>query len=363
MMPFCRKVNYSSCNEDGLSEIKALRIRENDRVLCITGSGARTFDLLTAKPAEIISLDFNPCQNHLLELKMRAIAGLSYENYVEFLGLRPSDRRVELFKGLRGGLSQEASNFWDRNLRLVQRGVLYQGGWEKYFKKQAILFGLVRSDLLEALFTEGEIGRQARLWDEAWDSREWRLFLRLVSHRAVWKYAFRDPGFFRYVPEDVSIYEYLQGRFEHAFKNVRLPDSPFASLLFFGRFQGALPPHLQKERYETLRENLHRIRIVTGALGDFLEAGGPQSLDKYSLSDFSSYTNEREYARIWRGILKTAAPQARVCERQFLVKRALPSGVQPLVRRDNDLERELEDTDSSLFFSFLVAQVRSAGHD
>jgi len=362
-MSFCRKVNYSSCNEDGLSEIKALRIGENDRVLCITGSGARTLDLLTAKPAEIISLDFNPCQNYLLELKMRTLAALSYEDYIEFLGLSPCGRRVDIFKELRDGLSQEARNYWDGNLRLVQKGVLYQGGWEKYFKKQAILFGLVRSDLLEALFAEGGLGRQARLWDEVWDSREWRLFLRLVSQRAVWKYVFRDPGFFRYVPEDFSIYRYLQGRFEHAFKSVSLPDSPFASLLFFGRFRGALPPHLQKESYETLRENLHRVRIVTGSLGDFLENGGPNSLDKYSLSDFSSYTDEKEYARIWRGILKTAAPQARVCERQFLVKRALPSGVQPHVLRENDLEGELEYMDSSLFFSFLVAQVRSAAHE
>lgn len=361
MTSFCRKINYSSSNEDSLSEIKALKIRETDRVLSITGSGARTLDLLIAKPAEIVSVDFNPCQNHLLELKMGASTALAYEEFLEFLGIRPSDKRTEIYKGLRERLSEEARNYWDKNLRLIRKGVIYQGGWEKYFKQLATIIGLVRADLIQAVFSSREIGRQARLWSEVWNSREWRVFLRFVSQRAVWKYIFGDPGFYRYVPEDFSIYEYFKTRFEQAFKTIRLRESAYASLLFLGRYSEALPPHLQKENYETLRKNLHKVRFVTRSLGDFLGESEKNSFNKYSLSDFSSYTDEREYGRIWRGVLRTAAAGARVCERQFLVKRALPAGVQPYVRRESSLENELEKTDDSIFFSFVVAEVRSAG--
>jgi S-adenosylmethionine-diacylglycerol 3-amino-3-carboxypropyl transferase len=359
MTSFCRKINYSSSNEDSLSEIKALKICETDRVLCITGSGARPLDLLIAKPAEIVSLDFNPCQNHLLELKMRAIAGLDHEDFLEFMGVRPSNQRAEIYQGLREGISAEARNFWDGNIRMIRKGVIYQGGWEKYFKQLALVIGLVRKSLLQAIFSSREPGRQARLWSEVWDSAEWRIFLRLVSQRVVWKYIFRDPGFYRYVSEDFSIYDYLENRFEHAFKTVRLRESAFAALLFWGRFHEALPLYLQKESYETLRKNLHRIRFVTRPLGNFLDECKKNSFNKYSLSDFSSYTDEREYERIWHGVLRTATVGARICERQFLVKKNLPAGVQPHVRRESRLENELEETDDSIFFSFVVAEVRS----
>ncbi len=361
MTSFCRKINYSSVNEDSLSEVRALKIRETDRLLCITGSGARPLDLLVAKPAEVVSLDFNPCQNHLLELKMRAIAGLTYEEFLEFMGIRPSDERTKVYKSLRTGLSKEARDYWDKNLRMIRKGVIYQGGWEKYFKQLATIIGLVRHSLLRAVFSSRSISRQARLWSYAWDTREWRVFLRFVSQRAVWKYVFRDPGFYRYVPRNFPIYEYFESRFERAFKTNLLRESPYSSLLFLGRLDEALPPHLQRKNYEILRESLFRISIVTGSLGDYLEEREKGSFDKYSLSDFSSYTDEQEYSRIWRGVLSTAAPGARVCERQFLVKRDLPGGVRGSVHRESDLENEIEETDNSVFFSFVVAEIRAAG--
>ena len=42
---FHNTLNYSSANEDSRSENKSLLINNNDKILCITGSGARTLDL------------------------------------------------------------------------------------------------------------------------------------------------------------------------------------------------------------------------------------------------------------------------------------------------------------------------------
>lgn len=363
MKSYGRKINYSSWNEDSSSEIRALRIRETDRVLCITGSGARPLDLLTAEPAEIVSVDFNPGQNYLLELKMRALAGLGHREFLEFVGIEPSRRRVETYRLLRPGLSEEARRFWDRRSKIILKGVIYQGGWERHFKRLAVFIRTVRGGLLRELFHPGPISRQARLWTDVWDSREWKMFLRLVSRRAVWKHVLRDPGFYRYVPKEFSIYRYLKQRLDHAFKTLSVSQSAFASLLFFGRSNGVLPLHLQQKNHEVLRRNIHKVRWVTASLGEFLDRSEENSFDKYSLSDFSSYTDEGEYDRIWRGILRTAVPGARACERQFLVKRPLPGAVEPNVRRDRALDRELEVTDNSMFYSFITAEVRSDGRE
>ena len=93
MDSFLNTINYSSYNEDGTSELKALNIAPNDNVLCITGSGARTLDLLIATPNSIISIDYNPTQNFLLELKITAIRELSYDEFLAFIGIRPSSKR------------------------------------------------------------------------------------------------------------------------------------------------------------------------------------------------------------------------------------------------------------------------------
>jgi S-adenosylmethionine-diacylglycerol 3-amino-3-carboxypropyl transferase len=360
MKAYLERLNYSSSNEDSRSEMKALKINRSDTVLCITGSGARSLDLLIQKPKTLVSIDFNPCQNFLLELKMRAMEDLEYEEFLQFLGVRPSERRREIYRALRNRLSGKAKDFWDRHLRMVENGVVYQGGWERYFRRLAFIMSIVRPKILHQLFSSQTIEEQAKLWHRVWNSREWRAFLHLVSQRIVWKLLFQDPGFYRYVQASFSICSYFDLKFNQAFENILIHTSAYANLLFFGRYERseALPPHLQKENFSTIKRNLSSIKIVNRSLGDYLENSHQNEFDKYSLSDFSSYTDKKEYERIWRGVLQTASPGARICERQFLVKRELPGPVKPYVRRDIFLEQELERMDDSLFFSFIIGDIK-----
>jgi S-adenosylmethionine-diacylglycerol 3-amino-3-carboxypropyl transferase len=362
MTSFATKVNYSSSNEDSGSELKALALGPRDRVLCITGSGARSLDLLTAGPASIVSIDFNPCQTHLLELKMKAMAALDYEGYVAFLGLVPSGGREDAYRRIRPGLTAEARAFWDARAGMIRRGVLYEGGWEKYFRGLALAVGLARNGLREALFASPTLDRQARLWDEAWDGPAWRLFLGSVSGRTVWRTTFGDPGFYAYVPPEFPVVRYIAEKFRAAARNVLLRRSHYAELLFFGHYRAALPPYLRRECFDVIRDRLGRIQPETAPLGDYLEGWASGAFDAFSLSDFASYTDRREYDRIWKGVLRASAPGARVCERQYLVKRTLPAFARGAVVRDSALEADLEARDASLFFSFVAAKVKENGH-
>jgi S-adenosylmethionine-diacylglycerol 3-amino-3-carboxypropyl transferase len=359
MKSFLETLNYSSSNEDSRSEVISLRIAGEDSVLCITGSGARTLDLLIENPREIVSIDFNPCQNFLLELKMHAIQHLDYEEFLEFLGVFPSGKRGHLYKAIRQALSTDARNFWDNNSAMIQNGVIYQGRWERYFHQLERLVSLARPHLRDKLFSCCSLSEQARIWQDEWNSSLWHFFLRSISSPVVWKYVFGDPGFYRYVPVSFSIYKYFNMRFTSASVNTFLKDSPFATLLFFGKYNPncVLPAHLQERHYTTLRNNLERIRIVTQSLLRYLDSCKRNSFDKYSLSDFASYTNTEEYERIWKGIIKTATSGARVCERQFLVKREIPLEVRSCVTLDDALGFELTRTDNSIFYTFVIATV------
>ncbi len=355
MKPFLETINYSSCNEDSLSERKALRIDKNDRVLCITGSGARPLDLLIQEPAEIVSIDFNPCQNFLFELKMAGIHILEYEQFIEFLGVLPSPGRLHFYEIIKPFLSPEARSFWDNHSKMIEKGVLYQGRWEKYFRKLSWLVSLVRPQLLKELFNSSNIQEQATAW-KRWDNSVWHIFLRCISSRVVWKYFFGDPGFYSHVPAEFSIYQYLRERFSYAANNILFCKSPFAMLLFTGTFtKKELPFHLQKKYYSTLKRALPRVKLVTRSLLDFLEHCDKNSFDKFSLSDFSSYTSAPEYERIWNGIIKAASRGAILCERQFLVKREPPNDIRLHIKRNSEMELNLSKTDNSIFYTFVIA--------
>jgi S-adenosylmethionine-diacylglycerol 3-amino-3-carboxypropyl transferase len=127
---FFNEIIYSSSNEDSESEKKALCLTDNDVLLCITGSGARPLDLLIENPEKIVSVDFNETQNHLLELKMAAYKVFTYSEFCHFIGLKDSSNRVLDYKILSGFLSSKAKTYWDDNLDLIEKGILYIGKWE-----------------------------------------------------------------------------------------------------------------------------------------------------------------------------------------------------------------------------------------
>ena len=97
---FSGRISYSSCNEDSRSELKALHLGAGKRVFCITAGGGRVLNLLHDRPQEIVAVDVNPTQNHLLELKIAAMRALDYEPYLAFLGVRPARDRLKVYQNL-----------------------------------------------------------------------------------------------------------------------------------------------------------------------------------------------------------------------------------------------------------------------
>jgi S-adenosylmethionine-diacylglycerol 3-amino-3-carboxypropyl transferase len=359
MKSFNQTINYASSNEDSHSEIKSLNLKKSDTVLCITGSGSRSLDLLTMEPEKIVSIDINPCQNHLLELKLAAIKNLEYDSFLQFLGFRDSFYRLQIYLDLRHDLTPPAQEFWDKNLKTIAKGVIYQGRWEKYFRLLSLAVRFARPKLLFRLFTGKSLTEQEKIWREEWDNKLWRKFLKTIGGKFIWKYFLRDPGFFQYVPDDFNISDYLINKFNEAVKSIHFRRSAFATLLFWGKFieTNVLPPHLQKENFSILKDNINHINILSAGLGEHLNKCKSKSYDKYSLSDFSSYTNQAEYDNIWSGIVSTARPNACICERQFLVKRDIPSEFKRFIIRNPELEDKLVNEDSSIFYTFLIGQV------
>lgn len=353
---FFEKINYSASNEDGNSERDALQIRNEDVVLCITGSGARTLDLLIDSPSKIYSIDFNPTQNYLLKLKMVAYEALGYQEFCEFIGVYPSEGRLKLFLKIMPFLDKKTLEFWNNNLSKIRAGVLYSGTWEKMLRWMKRLAFFRRKTIVK-LFASNSLEEQRKIWKEEWDNPTWRMFMKLLCNRFLWEKIVQEPGA-KLIPMDFSMQEYLLEKLDHLANNFLLRENHFANLIFLGKYieNCILPPHLQKDNFETIKNNLWKITLVTDSLDGFLK-NRECDLDAFSLSDFSSYAPENVYNDIWAKVIQAASPDARFCERQFLVKRE-PQKIFEAIKRNREKELKLEQIDSTAIYTFCVGQIK-----
>lgn len=315
-MSFFKNLNFSSANEDSLSELAALSGAK--RVLCLTGSGARALDMLLGDASEVIALDMNPAQNHLLHLKIAAFSHLEYDEMLEFIGAVPGAKRAATYAKIKAHMPADSVTFWDTHQRLVRRGLWYGGLWEKVLRLGARGNKILRGKSINALFIAPDIATQAEIWRTKFDDRIWRMSIRMLGQKWVWTRVIGEPGG-AFLPKPRDVETQLCGAFNHAAKTFLFRESDFASLILRGRHEGpeALPLHMQPHHFDRIRDRVNRIQVVSGGLTD-LERLNINEIDGFSLSDFGSYCDQGAYDACWRGVLFAAAPMAQYCERIFM---------------------------------------------
>jgi S-adenosylmethionine-diacylglycerol 3-amino-3-carboxypropyl transferase len=354
---FFEKINYSACNEDSESERKALKLTNEDIVLCITGSGARALDLLVDHPKSIISVDFNATQNYLLALKIAAYKEFTYPEFKSFVGLEAIFDRKDLYNKTRIVLSEEVKTYWDKNYNLIENGLLYCGTWE-LLQRCMIKAAFFRRKKIKRLLQSDNLITQQGYWKSHWDNYSWRIFLKIISNRFLWTKIIREPGALL-IPKEFDVYHYISTRLNFLANKHLLKTNHFANLMFIGEYSKdcLLPIHLREENFETIKNQVDKIEIITDSLLNVVNQ--KQITDKitaYSLSDFSSYTDLKMYNHIWEGIIRNTKNTVKFCERHFLIKRE-SKAIFKAIKRDFDLEKELNDEDITAIYTFCVGTI------
>ena len=78
---------YGFTWEDPYVDMEHLNLGPEDSILCITSAGDNALHYAcTARPRRIDAVDMNPCQGHLLELKLASIATLDYDTFWQMFG-------------------------------------------------------------------------------------------------------------------------------------------------------------------------------------------------------------------------------------------------------------------------------------
>ena len=357
-MSFFSRLSYSFGNEDWKTESRALKIKPDDRVICITASGDRPLHLLMEDCTELTSIDLNPIQNHLLNLKIAAMRCFDYEDYLAFLGATPKDNRREDLEKLFAFMQSETAQFWAKHKKMINKGVLYQGAVERLTKIVAFVFNLLRKKTIRRLFDFDDIEEQKKFVSEHWDRLWWRKGFEFALNKKVSRFIINDPGLQMNLEDSMSPGKYIYTRINESMKRTLVRENLLLSLVFKGKVDSpAYPPYLLKEGVDKIKSRLDRLSVKTQDIVSYLEEAPDNSIDCFSLSDVVSYITKDETKRLFRAIKRTAKPGARFSIRQFLSYHVIPEELESHFKRDLELEKDLEKEDSCFVYRFMVGEI------
>jgi len=356
------RISYSSCNEDSASEVEVLVPHASKRLVSICASGGRVLNLLQDGAEEVWAVDVNPSQTHLLELKVAGMRALEHADFLSFMGVRKSPRRLDVYDSLRPALSDGARAYFDSKPFLISRGVLYQGSLERFLARYvATATHLLRPRWVRSLFTCTDLAEQRRLLP-GWRSPPWRVVAKTICRRCFFRFFSHEPGFWRFLPPDLKLHERIFQSLERYLDHHLARDNHLLWLVFFGRYRDerVMPEYLRADCFPRIKHALRdtRLHIVNGDMASVLRTAPAQYFDGYSLSDISAYLPPDAFGETIEQVVRTARPQARLCSRGVFYHRPfLPEHARRLAR-DQPVEERLERDDHAMVHSFAAAEIQ-----
>jgi S-adenosylmethionine-diacylglycerol 3-amino-3-carboxypropyl transferase len=345
-------INYSQSWEDPLILGEALGVGSEDSVLSITSGGDNTLALLLARPRRVVSLDINPAQNYLLELKLAAARSLEYAEFLEFLGVTASRRRRGLFTRVAASMSDSARDWWHERPELIERGAIHAGRFERFlsvFRHLALPLVHSKSEI-ETFLAESDMETQKTFYRDEWNSIRWRFILRLFSSRSILKRFARQRGMFAHAEEGGIGGEFL-ARFARVAESIPLGGNYFMRYCLTGHYGKDLPLYLEERNFAHLRAiQPDALAIVTGSLVDYLQSQPEESFSRFNLSDVFEALSEAENQSTWNALVKVSTQGAVAAYWNNLVPRSFPKELAGKVWDDAERAQELYARDRVFFY-------------
>ena len=360
--PYFKNINYTSSNEDNNSEIRALDIHPGNSVLCVTGSGDRVLNLVAMNPGKITAIDVNPLQNYLLELKIACLRKLSREHALIFLGIKQAQKgfRKDVFYSLKNELSEKAGFFWTRNLDKIEKGVYYQGVWDKYIQYMGKFYKLAYKKQLDQIFDLDDLDQQKRIYHKLSQKKYWKIMQNLFYNKLVNRIFSEDPAYFRDIPLHINFYRYLKNCEKRLFSCHSAKNNYILSLMIYGCYQNlnAVPPYLAPDNYEKTCDLIKKVpvEIICEDVSIYAGSGIKIGHNKFSLSDISSCKNQKEFLKLLISIVSKASAGAIICCRHLIRDNIWPDDIKDKVEILADLEKELFQSDLACCYTFQIGR-------
>jgi S-adenosylmethionine-diacylglycerol 3-amino-3-carboxypropyl transferase len=344
--------------EDPASDRRALGIVPGETLMTVTSGGCNTLTLLLEDPGRIYAVDINPTQSYLLELKCAAIRRLDCDSVRAFLGLAPSDDRLEVFERLCGDLSDAARGHWKAKPEAIRDGVVHAGKYESFVRLFARVLSVIQGRRrIEGLFRCETLAQQQAYFDTSWNTVQWRLLFKVLVSKQVLARRGLTADYFKFDDGSTSFSESFLRRARRAICEIPVQPNYFLARYLLGHYlsEDAVPAYLLRENLAVVKQRLDRIEIVTAPAQVWLGGQPDASIDAFSLSNICELMSLDETGRLFAEVARAARPGARICFRNLIVPRSVPESLSQEIVLDESLSRDLLANDRSFVYSRVQA--------
>lgn len=341
-------IRYANCWEDADLLVNALNIKAGERVLSIASAGDNSFALLAFAPEIVVAVDVNPVQLWLGELKKAAFTLATHDEFLEFLGFKPSIRRREIYQQLSKQLPAETRNWCDKHIDIIEAGIINQGKFERYFGyfRKKLLPLIHNKKRIDELFRDKSEHEQQKFYEEHWNTWRWRLFFKIFFSRFVMGKYGRDPEFMNEVK--VAVSSYIFGKAETHLRSKTMQRNHFLHHIMTGNFEPQLPFYARKENFERIQQNLSKIVFFKGYAEDACREYGP--FDAFNLSNIFEYLSAEISTNIAQQLTGASKPGARFAYWNLMVPRNLANLYPEKLERNSSVSDELSKNDYGFFY-------------
>jgi S-adenosylmethionine:diacylglycerol 3-amino-3-carboxypropyl transferase len=352
------RIYFAQIREDGRLERLLLARQKPSRIVCIGSGGCTALSLLERDVEVVYSVDSNPAQCALVELKKAALTRLDRSSFLAFIGEAASDDRIDVYRTkLRTSLPGYAREHWDAHESDVAVGINQCGATERFYR---FVGGKVRSgvcpdEVWRKLFACRTIAEQIELYDRHFANDSWRTAVRVLLSKTSHLAFFPREMFDRATEHDFGAF--FASQFELEARSKPLSDNYFLSQLLFGTYlmdepQG-MPHYLTEAGYETARAHADKLAIVPMPVEKFLlEAGG---IEAFFLSNVFDWLTDAGSARLGEVIVRSGARRASILYRNMLSAHPLRGPLANRFIRHDELSAELADLERSMMYRRISA--------
>jgi len=348
---------FAQVREDPRAEIAALAPSADETMAVVSSGGCTALSLLAAGAGRVVAVDLNRTQNHLVELKAAACR-LGARDAIAFLGAGSSTTRAATYAALRESLSPSACCHWDARQRQVAAGVLGAGVSERFIGAvvTALTLAVHPRSRIDRLLGCRTVAEQRVLFAREWDTRRWRALFTLLCNRLVLRNTYPSQ-FFAHV-ENPSFALHFRRCAEHALTDLPAASNYFLHQMLTGAYPAdvpdGVPPYLSSHGAQAVGANRHRLHLIDGSMTEYLRSCPDASVHGFALSNICEWMTPTEIDALFREVLRTAAPGARLVYRNFVDWTGLPRWCERVVP-DEALGARLSREDRSVVQRRVVA--------
>jgi S-adenosylmethionine-diacylglycerol 3-amino-3-carboxypropyl transferase len=344
--------------EDPESDHAALKIQSKERVLAITSGGCNVLGFLLFDPELIYSLDINPAQSYLLELKIAAIKGLDYDEFIAFAGLKNNEDCTNIYRKISPLLGKEAREFWDNQQALIKKGFFMAGKYERFIRLAGKFLNLLQGKKrVLGLFAKKTQPEQEKYFDEVWNTKRFHYLFKILFNKRMLAKRGLVADYFYFDDGSKSFADSFYNRSRKAFRDIPIIGNYFLSLYLLGKYQSneQVPAYLKRENFEVIRSRVDRVKIITSDAQGWLDEMPEAGIDCFALSNICELMSEKDTLRLFTAVKRTATKGARIIFRNLMIPREVPGILQEQIVKDEKLSQWLYDNDRSFVYGKVAA--------